>query len=116
MPIVKEYTNDEQLMEDVKRLKDNGIDKDNVYVLAHEDDRTDRIADNANANTISQSFGDAIGNMFNGKGDELRTKLEEVGFTEAEAKNYEAELDKGKVLLIVDDMDNNADNILGNSF
>lgn len=80
MPFVKEYMNDQELAKDVQKLRDNGVNKDNVYVLSHDDDRTNRVADNADASTISQDFSDAVGNMFNKKGDELRSKLEEVGF------------------------------------
>ncbi|MFB9974218.1 MULTISPECIES: general stress protein [Allobacillus] len=112
MPFVKEYNNDEELAKDVQKLRDNGVNKDNVYVLSHDDDRTNRVADNADASTIKQDFSDAVGNMFNKKGDELRSKLEEVGFSEAEATNYEKEMDKGKILLIVDE-DENVENVLG---
>ncbi|MFA1818762.1 general stress protein [Virgibacillus oceani] len=107
-PFIKEYTNDEQLVNDVSTLKDRGIDKDNVYVLSHDDDRTDRIAGNAEANTIGMKemdFGNAVGNLFSSKGDELRTKLEEMGFSDAEADKYEEEMDEGKVLLIVTNED-----------
>ncbi|MFP9035721.1 general stress protein, partial [Enterococcus faecalis] len=51
-PVVKEYTNDEQLMKDVEELQKMGVAKEDVYVLAHDDDRTERLADNTNANTI----------------------------------------------------------------
>ncbi len=112
MPFIKEYTKDTDLAKDVQKLKDNGVDKNNVYVLSHDDDRTERVAENADASTISQSFGDAVGNMFNKKGDELRSKLEEVGLSEAEATNYEKELDDGKILLIVDG-EENVENVLG---
>ncbi|WP_027964145.1 general stress protein [Halalkalibacillus halophilus] len=104
MPFIREYSNDEQLVSDVKKLKDNGVSSENVYVLSHDDDRTKRIANNAEANTIGfseQDFKSAVGNMFAKKGDELRSKLEEIGFSEAEAENYEEDMDEGKVLLIV---------------
>ncbi|WP_028782523.1 general stress protein [Thalassobacillus devorans] len=103
-PFIREYTNDEKVIEDVKKLKDRGIDSDNVYVLTHDDDRTDRLASNASANTIGfseQDFKNAIGNLFSKKGDELRTKLQEMGFSEEEADRYEEEMDQGRVLLLV---------------
>nr|WP_219914570.1 general stress protein [Thalassobacillus sp. CUG 92003] len=104
MPFIREYTNDEKLIDDVGKLKDKGISRDNVYVLTHDDDRTKRIATNADANTIGfseQDFKNAVGNMFSKKGDELRSKLQEVGFSEQEAEDYEDDMDEGKVLLIV---------------
>jgi hypothetical protein len=107
-PFIKEYTNDEQLATDVNLLKDRGVEKENVYILSHDDDRTERIADNAGANTIGMKemdFGDTVGNLFNSKGEELRTKLKEMGFSDAEADKYEEEMDEGKVLLIVTNED-----------
>ncbi|CDQ20004.1 Heat induced stress protein YflT [Halobacillus karajensis] len=103
-PTVREYTNDETLMKDVKRLKDEGIDNQDIYILAHDDDRTDRIAKNVNANTIGLSEQDTkqvVSNLFSKQGDELRTKLQEMGVSEQEAAEYEEDLDEGKVLLLV---------------
>src|SRR5699024_8183040 len=72
--------------------------------VTHDDDRTKRIADNSGANTIGmseQGVADAVKTAFKKKGDELRNKLQNIGFDENQAKQYEAELDKGDVLLIV---------------
>lgn len=105
-PVVREYTNDEDLKSDVLDLKNKGVDKNDIYVLSHDDERTNRVASKADANTIGISelgLGSAVGNIFSKKGDELRTKLEEVGFNAAEAERYEEKLDEGKVLLIVTD-------------
>ncbi|WP_042223984.1 general stress protein [Oceanobacillus manasiensis] len=110
-PFIKEYTNDEVLKTDVSILKDKGINREDVYVLSHDDDRTKRLAGSADANTIGvkeMDFGNAVGNLFNSKGDELRTKLQEIGFSQAEAENYEEDLDEGKVLLIVTNNENAA--------
>ncbi|PKR76886.1 general stress protein [Halalkalibacillus sediminis] len=109
MPFIREYTNDEKLVEDIKKLSENGVRRDDVYVLSHDDDRTKRIANNAGANTIGfseQDLKNAVGNMFAKKGDELRSKLQEIGFSEAESENYEEDMDEGKVLLIVTGNDN----------
>ncbi|MCY8851692.1 general stress protein [Bacillus inaquosorum] len=105
-PVVKEYTNDEQLMKDVEELQQMGVAKEDVYVLTHDDDRTERLADNTNANTIGAKetgFKNAVGNVFNKKGDELRNKIHEIGFSEDEAAQFEKRLDEGKVLLFVTD-------------
>ncbi|TFB13379.1 general stress protein [Filobacillus milosensis] len=114
MPFVREYINDEKLIEDIQKLKDNGINNSEVYVLSHDDDRTDRIASNAKANTIGLSEQDMktfLNNMFSKKGDELRTKLQEMGFSKDEAEEYEEDMDEGKVLLIVQS-DQDVDSIL----
>ncbi|KEZ49336.1 general stress protein [Metabacillus indicus] len=107
-PTVKEYTNDEVLKQDVNELKNQGIDKQDIYILSHDDERTNRVAGNADANTIGLSemgLGSAVGNIFSKKGDELRTKLEEIGFSKEEAERYEEKLDEGKILLMVTNRD-----------
>ncbi|EQB36612.1 MULTISPECIES: general stress protein [Virgibacillus] len=108
-PFIKEYTNDEKLKADIQVLKDKGIHKDDVYILSHDDDRTNRLAGSADANTIGikeMDIGHAVGNFFSKKGDELRTKLTEIGFSQAEAENYEEDMDEGKVLLMVTNNEN----------
>src|SRR5690625_8005811 len=103
-PFVKEYTNDEQLKTAVKSLKDKGVKKEDVYILSHDDDRTDRGAGGAGANTIGlkeMDLSDAVGNMCNKKGDELRNKLQDIGFTKDESEFFEADMDEDKVVLIV---------------
>ncbi|MCD7034743.1 general stress protein [Metabacillus sp. GX 13764] len=105
-PFIREYVNDALLKQDVLELKGKGVAPEDIYVLSHDDERTNRVADDANANTIGISemgIGEAVGNLFSKKGDELRSKLSEVGFTEDEASSYEEKLDEGKVLLIITD-------------
>lgn len=66
-PVVREYSNDETLQKDVEQLKALGVAREDIYVLSHDDDRTERIANNADANTIgSREVGikHAVGNIF----------------------------------------------------
>jgi hypothetical protein len=103
-PTVKEFYNDKELISEVEMLASKGIDKKNLYVLSHDDDRTERVADNANANEIGikeVGLDTVVGNVFMKKGDELRTQMQEFGFTQHEAELYEDKLDDGKILLIV---------------
>src|SRR5699024_3860607 len=105
-PFFKVYHNDDRIQEDIAILKSNQVEKENIYVLSHDDDRTDRIASNADANTIGaaeQGLADAVKTTFEKQGDELRNKFENIGFSKEEATEYEAELDKGGVFLIVTD-------------
>lgn len=105
-PFFKVYHNDDKIQEDIAILKSNQVEKENIYVLSHDDDRTDRIASNADANTIGaaeQGLADAVKTTFEKQGDELRNKFENIGFSKEEATEYEAELDKGGVFLIVTD-------------
>src|SRR5699024_3170653 len=81
-----------------------GIDKADIYVLTHDDDRTNRLADNVNINTIGieeEGLGTAVGNMFRNKGDELRGKLQNMGYSSIESEKLEEKLDQGKVLLLI---------------
>ncbi|MGM8213075.1 general stress protein [Virgibacillus sp. W0430] len=108
-PFVMEYTNDENLQRDVQALQNRGVNKDDIYLLSHDDDRTDRVASNANASKIGlkeMDFTDALKNVFNKKGDELRTKLQDIGFSRQESETLEEDLDEGKILLIVTNHDN----------
>lgn len=102
-PIVKEFQDDLELVDEVQLLYDRGVSKDNLYVISHDDDRTKRISDKGNVNEISikeQGLKIAIENMFNKKVDELRNELEEISFSEQEANMLEEKLDHGKILLI----------------
>lgn len=108
-PFVREYINEEQLKTDVNKLQASGVAKEDIYILTHDNDRTDRLVDVTESNKIGMKemdFGSAVGNIFNSRGDELRNKIEEIGFSSAEAENYEEDLDDGKVLLFVTNNDN----------
>jgi len=105
-PFIKAYVNEVLLKSDVNKLQAKGVAKDDIYILTHDNQRTGRLADNTDTNTIGMSemdFSTAVGNMFNSQGDELRNKLEDMGLSEAES--YEKELDDGKILLIVTNND-----------
>lgn len=104
-PTVKEFQDDQAVMEEVKNLAERGVSKDDLYLISHDDERTDRVAGKVDANQVGvkeEGIGTAIGNIFRKKGDELRTKFKELGFSQAEADEFEEKLDHGKILLIVD--------------
>lgn len=101
----KEFMNDDEVVSAVTRLKEE-VKEDQIYIVTHDDDRTDRVADRANANTVGMDetgFGVSLKNVFRKQGDELRTQLEELGFGEAEAQGLEEQLDKGTVIVVVQD-------------
>lgn len=104
--LYKEFTNDEAVVTAIQSIKGNGIDESNIYVITHDDDRTERVADNADANTVSASdvgLGTATKNLFRKKGDELRAQFEELGFSSTEADQLEKKLDQGKVIVVIKD-------------
>ncbi|PFO63070.1 general stress protein [Bacillus cereus] len=103
-PVVHEYQNEQEVVMKVKELELQGIHQDDIYVLAHEKQRTERISDDTNTNTIGvkeQGLGTSIINFFSRKGDELRNQMEEMGLSREEANLYEEKLDQGKILLLV---------------
>ncbi|GIO22170.1 general stress protein [Oceanobacillus sp. J11TS1] len=102
MTFVKSYTNDEMLENDVKTLKDKDIHSKDIYVLSHDDDRTARIVKNTELQGIDYNKQD-IGEDFEKQGDELREKLRELGISDEDAREYEEDMDEGKVFLIVKD-------------
>ena len=105
-PVYKEFKNDEEVVTAVNALKSQGVDEDNIYVITHDDDRTNRVADNADANTVGVSetgLGTSIKNVFRKKGDELRAKFEELGFSADESKLLEDKLDQGQIILAIKD-------------
>jgi len=102
----KEFSNDEEVVNAVNSIKTKGINEDTIYVITHDDDRTKRVADNADANTVGASetgLGTAAKNIFRKKGDELRAQFEKLGFTTAESENLEDKLDQGKIIVVVKD-------------
>lgn len=103
-PFIKAYHDDDAVQEAIAILKSNKVDTKEIYVVTHDDDRTKRIVDNSGANTIGmneQGIVDAVKTSFKNKDDVLRNKLQSIGFDANQATQYEAELDKGVVLLIV---------------
>lgn len=87
----------------VRELNVRGYGEDDIFVLAHEEDRTNSLSEFTNASKIGvteEGVFNAMANMFRSRGDELRSKLESVGLTDREAEHYERELDKGRVLII----------------
>ncbi|MCC4723673.1 general stress protein [Salinicoccus sp. RF5] len=107
-PFIKPYTNDEALQDDIAKLTSKDVKADDIYVISHDDDRTERIADNSGASTVGLSemgVGEAVKSTFEKKGDLLRKQLQNLGFSESEAENFESEMDEGKVFLIVTNND-----------
>lgn len=46
--IVKEFQDDQELIDEVKAQSKKGVSKDNLYVVSHDDDRTNRVAEQVN--------------------------------------------------------------------
>src|SRR5690625_1314868 len=103
LPQVIEFDDDNKLMEEVKHLDSQGVSKDNLYVLSHEDDSYKRVADSVYAKSLGigeEGLDSYVNNIFRQKGDELRAQFEELGFDPTEAEVLEGKLDEGKILLL----------------
>lgn len=90
-------------VQEVQNLRQSGYSTDRIYVLAHDSDKTGRIAELSDASKVGvkeEGVFDALANLFRSRGDELRAKIVSLGFTEAEAAFYEKQLDLGKVLVV----------------
>jgi len=90
-------------MHAVRELNLRGYGQDDIYVLAHDGDQTDQLNEAADTNNIGiseEGVFNLMANLFRSRGDELRAKLEAIGFSEEEAGMYEEQLDRGRVLVI----------------
>ncbi|WP_394582054.1 general stress protein [Cytobacillus firmus] len=114
MALVKEFSTINEAVQAANSLHGRGVAENEVFVLAHDDSLTDTVADHSEAKKIGvdeTGMGTAFKNMFQSQGDELRTKMEEIGLSKAEAETYEKTLDEGKILLIC--KDDNQSSFLG---
>lgn len=92
-----------QAKEEVEKLELEGYSRDNIYIFAHDKDRDDDITDalhTENVGVSEQGFLDSMKNLFQSRGDELRTQMAGAGLTEAQAANAEEILDTGKLVII----------------
>ena len=103
----KEFQTDDEAIAGIHHLKQKGILDTEIFVLTHEDQRTDSVADRADANVVGASetgIGTAAANVFRKKGDELRAQFEELGFTAEEAEALEEKLDEQRIIVVVKDI------------
>ncbi|MDF2961357.1 MAG: YflT [Paenibacillus sp.] len=111
----KLVTHEEQAIEEIRAFQREGYALEEIYVLAHDDGTTEGLSKLMSTNTVGveeEGIADSFANMFRSRGDQLRSKMQSLGLSKAEADHYEKELDKGKILVMVwydngdnDDMD-----------
>jgi hypothetical protein len=95
--------NIEETKKKVNELATEGYTKDSIYVLTHDKDRTERVAENTDTEQITileEGLGTSIANIFRSEGDELRAKMRSMGISKSDAERLEAELDKDKIVVI----------------
>lgn len=100
---VKTVRNVTEAQEQVGKFRLDGYRDDQIYVLAYDKDRTDRVAERTNAEQIGvmeEGFGTAIANVFRSRDEELRAKLRSMGFIQADAERLEMEMENDKIIVI----------------
>ncbi|WP_160724146.1 general stress protein [Bacillus sp. USDA818B3_A] len=103
METIRIVENGVQAKKEIDQLMMQGYTKDDIYLLAHDKDRSEDLTDALDVNDISvqeQGVLDSLANVFRSRGDELRTKLESLGLSSDDAERYEEELDLGKVVVV----------------
>lgn len=103
METVRIVENGVQAKKEIEQLIMQGYTKEEIYLLAHDRNRSEDLTDSLDINDISvqeQGVLDSIANVFRTRGDELRAKLESLGLTSNDAERYEEELDHGKVIVV----------------
>lgn len=99
-PTVLQFHDDVELKTEIDRRSKQGESKNHLYVMSHDDDRTERVADSVAAGKLGEGLSTEEGNVFTKKGDELRGQLKELGFSTEESSEFENALDHGIILLI----------------
>ncbi|MBB3108528.1 hypothetical protein FHS18_000556 [Paenibacillus phyllosphaerae] len=87
----------------VDRFVAQGYTKDQLFVLAHDKDRTERLVEETDTERIGleeEGVMTAAANLFRSRGMELRAKMQSVGIRAEEAERLEKELDRDKIVVI----------------
>ncbi|WP_342433553.1 general stress protein [Neobacillus sp. FSL H8-0543] len=103
MENVKIVENGVQAKMVIEQFINQGYKKEEVYLLAHDKDRTKHLSDTMDINEIGigeQGVVNSIANVFRSRGDELRSKMEALGLNTLEAEQYEEELDRGRLVVV----------------
>jgi hypothetical protein len=103
MTQVKVVENGVEAKKAIDELVNQGFTKDDVYLFAHDKPRSEHLSDATDTNEIGvaeQGVFDSLANIFRSRGDELRAKMASLGLTDAEAQQYEKELDNGRVVVV----------------
>jgi hypothetical protein len=103
MKQVKAVENGVEAKKAIEQFLNQGFTKGEVYLFAHDKNRSEDLTDATNTNDIGvgeQGFFDSMANVFRSRGDELRSKMKSLGLSDLEAQKYEEELDQGRVVVI----------------
>ncbi|MDO3412783.1 general stress protein [Saccharibacillus sp. CPCC 101409] len=99
----KVVENGVQAVETIRELRMTGYTGDQLFVLAYDEEQTGRTAEAAGAQPILSEHeqSELTGTRWlRPTPDELRRRIEGMGFSEAESGYYEQQLEQGKVLVV----------------
>lgn len=100
---VKIVENGVEARREIEQFITQGFTKDEIYLLAHDKNRTEDLTDALDINDIGiaeQGVFDSMANVFMSRGDQLRSKMEALGLSNLAAQQYERELDQGRVVVV----------------
>ncbi|MBU3570066.1 general stress protein [Priestia aryabhattai] len=92
-----------EVKEAIEQFLSLGFRKDNIYLLAHEKDRTEELTSALNINDIVVSElrdNNRMANPFHFYKDELHSKLYSLRLSDEEIQQYLKELNWGRILVI----------------
>lgn len=98
-PTVRAFHDDIGLINAVSKLTSEGVSKDGLYVIGHDDARMDCVVGDADAQPHDLS--DLVAERYNGKGEALRSLLRSFGFDSDESGDLEEKLDGGELLVLI---------------
>jgi len=103
METVYVVQNSVKAKEKIDELTLQGYTREQIYVIHHEKDSTDKLSDNLHVNEVGlkeEGITEKVAHIFRSRGDELRSQFESLGLTKMEAERYEEELDLGKIVIV----------------
>ncbi|MGM7723869.1 general stress protein [uncultured Metabacillus sp.] len=103
MKDVKVVENAVEAREAIGQFITQGFTKDEVYLLAHDKDFSEdltRITNTEEIGVKEQGVFDSAANVFRSRGDELRSKIQSLGVSDAGAQQLEEELDLGRIVVV----------------
>ncbi|RST77020.1 general stress protein [Siminovitchia acidinfaciens] len=103
MNTIKVCENGLQAKDMINELTAQGYDRENIYLFAHGEERSKDLTDALDTGEVGigeQGLIDSVKNIFNKRGDELRSEFEAVGLSHEEASKYEKVLDGGELVLV----------------
>lgn len=92
-----------QAVDLIRELEEKGYDKEHIYLFTHDETRSKHLTEHTNTKDIGlkeEGIFDRIANVFQSRGETLRTRMTSLGLSQNKAMKLEEELDEGKVVIV----------------